>query len=300
MEILNQCHQKCAMALGNFDGLHLAHMEIINSCKMWAKKQGIKSGVLLFDRHTSEFFGHKVKLLTTTKEKLEILEKSGIDFVCIMPFTKELAQTDGEKFLQDILADFSVNAFFVGYDYTYGKGAMGNADSLREYGKTKDFQVFVTNCMKKNNEEISSTAIRERVARGDMPGAKELLGRNYFICQEVVTGFGNGKKALFPTANLEIPEDKFLPCDGVYAGISLIGGKRYRAAVNVGKNPTFDAKKRTVESYILDFSGELYGEDIRVEFLEMIRPEKKFESVSKLKEQITQDIEKIKNIDIEE
>lgn len=298
MRIINGCDQACAMALGNFDGLHKAHMKIINSCVEYSHENKILSGVLLFDRHTSEMLGKKVKLLTTMEEKLDILERTGVDFVYIMHFDEKTANTESKAFIKKIISDFSVEAFFVGYDYSFGKGAKANVCELKEYGEELGFKTFVTECVKEGDCVVSSTKIRELVEKGEMKRAEKLLGRKYFILGEVIRGFGNGTKSLFPTANVEIEENKFLPPDGVYKGITVIDGKNYKSAVNVGKNPTFDAKKRTVESFILDFDGELYGKKIKVEFLEYMRPDKRFSGTEALKKQIASDIERVRGIEI--
>lgn len=298
MRKLKKCDRPCAIALGNFDGLHRAHMKIINSCVEYSRNAGMLSGVLLFDRHTSELFGNGVKLLTTMEEKLEILEEAGVEFVYIMHFDEVVAKTESKKFIEKILADFKVDAFFVGYDYSFGKGAEGTAEILREYGEELGFKTFVTGCVKEKDRIISSTAVRELIEIGETEEASKLLGRRYFIKGKVLRGFGNGTKSLFPTANVEIKDNKFLPPDGVYKGITVIDGKRYKSAVNIGKNPTFNAKKRTVESFILDFDGEIYGEIIRVEFLEKIRSDKKFDSVEALKRQIESDIENVREIEL--
>lgn len=296
MRKLDECRERCAVALGNFDGLHRAHMKIINSCIEYSKENGLKSGVLLFDRHTSEVFGKNARLLTSMEEKLDILEAAGVDFVNIMHFDEVVAKTESEKFIEDILEAFNVSAFFAGYDYSFGRNAGGNAEKLKEYGEKKGFDAFIIECVKDEEKIISSTAIRELVENGNLRRAKNLLGRNYFLTGEVVRGYGNGTRTLFPTANVELKKNKVLPPDGVYAGITHIDGKKYKSAVNIGKNPTFNAKERTLESYILGFDGMLYGKCVTVEFIERIRGDKKFADIGELKTQIERDIEKVKKI----
>ncbi len=298
MQILEACRERCAMALGNFDGLHLAHQQIIKECVDYATKNGIKSGVLLFDRHTSELFGTGIKLLTTMDEKLGILESLGVDFVYIMKFDYETAALAGDEFISGILSRFSVDAFFAGYDYTFGKGANWKAEALKELGNQYGFSCHITDCVKKDGEVVSSSRIRSLLEQGKTEEASELLGRRYFVSGKVEKGFGNGRKSLYPTANVAVDEKKFLPPDGVYAGIAEVLGNRYRTAVNIGKNPTFDAKKRTVEAYLIDFDGDVYGEEIKVEFVKMLRQDRKFDSVEDLKEQIKRDIDAAKNIRI--
>lgn len=295
MDILDKCEKKCAIALGNFDGLHRAHMKIIDDCIDYSRKNNILSGIILFDIHTSEVFGIKTELLTTMSEKQELLKSTGLDFIHIMHFDKELAKVEPEDFIKNIFKNFAAEAFFAGYDYTFGKDATGNADLLKRLGNKYGFYVHIIDCIKDDKEIISSTAIRNLVESGDMDGAKKLLGRNYFIFGKVEKGFGNGKKMLFPTANISVDKEKLLPPDGVYCAKVNIDGKSYKSAVNIGKNPTFDAQKRTVECFILDFSGEIYGEYVLVEFVQKIRDDIRFESTADLKLQIEKDIEKVRN-----
>lgn len=298
MQIVKRCKEKCAMCLGNFDGIHLAHTEIVNSCVKYAKEKDLKSGILLFDCHTSEVFGKNTMLLTTLDEKIHILEDSGIDFIYVMHFDESVAKKEGEDFLREILDNFSVSAFFVGYDYAFGCGAKYRAKDLEKIGEILGFKTYITDCCKIDDIAVSSTGLREIIGSGNMKKASRILGRDYFILSRVKKGYGNGKKLLFPTANLDIPENKLIPPDGVYKAVVTISGKKYKSAVNIGKNPTFDAKKRTVEAHLIDFSGDLYDKEIKVEFLEKIRDDIKFESVEDLKEQIKSDIEKVSKINL--
>ncbi len=298
MQILDNCEFQCTMALGNFDGLHMAHMEIITSSIGYAKKRGIKSGVLLFDCHTSKVLGNPQELLTTREEKLKILENSGVDFVHIMHFDENTANMQGPEFIDYITKRFKVTAFFAGYDYRFGKKAAWNVDDLASYGSESGFDTIITECIKKDEILVSSSNIREFIKEGNVILARKLLGRPYSVSGEVIRGFGNGTRVLFPTANIKVPENKLLPPDGVYFGVTKINGKSYRSALNIGKNPTFNAKDRTIESFIIDFSGELYGEVLEIEFIEKIRDDKKFQSIEALKEQIKLDIEKVRNTNI--
>ena len=298
MQILEKCDFFCTMALGNFDGLHKAHIKIISSSVEYAKENGIKSGVLLFDCHTSKILGNPQRILTTMEEKLKILEEMGVDFVHIMHFDEITANMSGDKFIEYITKRFRVEAFFAGYDYKFGKNAGWDVEDLESYGKEHGFTTFITECIKEDGILVSSSNIREYIETGEVFLAKKLLGRPYAVLGEVVKGFGNGTKSLVPTANLKVFEDKLLPSDGVYFALTKIDDKSYKSAVNVGKNPTFNAKDRTIESFILDFCGEIYGKVLEIEFLEKIRDDRKFESIEALKEQIRKDIEKIRNINM--
>lgn len=294
MKIVKTFNDKCAMCLGNFDGLHLAHKEIIISCIKYAREKGIKSGVLLFDRHTSEVFGGDTKLLTTMEEKIHILESLGVDFLYIVPFDEEVANCDGVEFIKGVLGDFNISAFFVGFDYAFGKGAKYKAEDLKELGEKLGFSTFITPCMKIDDIAVSSTRIRNLIKNGEVDKASKILGGEYFILSRIKKGFGNGGKFLFKTANLDILENKLIPKDGVYKAVATVSGVKYKSAVNVGKNPTFDAEERTVEAHLIDFSGDLYGQKIKLEFLEKIRDDIKFDSIDKLKKQIEKDIEEVK------
>lgn len=298
MQILEGCYEECAIALGNFDGLHKAHMAIINACKSYAEEKKIKCGVLLFDRHTSELFGKEVRLLTDMEEKLEIIQKSGVGFVHIMPFDRETAGLAPEKFIKKILEKFKVSALFAGYDYTFGRGASGTAETLAELGRKMGFDVSVMPKIEHDGKQISSSLIRGLLEHGEIEGISAFLGRRHSVSGRVMRGFGNGRKSLFPTANIEYKKEKLLPPDGVYAGIAEIKGEKYRTAVNIGKNPTLKAETRTVEAFILDFDGDLYNENIKVEFIKKLRDDRKFRNLEELKRQIEKDIDAVKEIDI--
>lgn len=294
MRIFEEYDGRCALALGNFDGLHKAHMKIINSCVEYSKSRGIQSGVVLFDRHTSEVFGGAPEILTTMEEKLLVLEKAKVDFVHIIRFDRELAMTEGEEFLHRILSAFDAEAFFFGYDYSFGKGAACKASDMEKIGRRLGFEAFMTECVYVGDTAVSSTVVRECIKAGDMQRAEKLLTRPYFLAGEIVHGKGNGAKSLFPTVNVKTPEKKLLPPDGVYCAVAEIDGKKYKCALNIGKNPTFNASVRTVEGFLLDFNSSVYGKKIYLEIKEFLRSDKKFANAEDLKKQIEKDIEAVR------
>ncbi len=286
-----------AVALGNFDGLHIAHMKIINSAVAYAKKNKIKSGVLLFDHHCAEVTkSRNVSLIMPNKYKLELLEKSGVDFVYLVKFDKGFMENSPEEFVGFLRRKLAMVCVSVGYDYRFGFKASGNTEKLYKLGKKYSFSVLVTDKVMLNGKTVGSTYIRQLINDGEIERATEYLGRYFFIDGVVVTGLQNGRKMGFPTANIDYNPKIVLPPDGVYAGITIVGNDRYKSVINIGSNPTFNACKRTVETHILDFDRDIYEEDIKVEFVKRLRGEIKFGSAEELKAQIHKDAETAKKL----
>lgn len=286
---------KKVVALGNFDGLHRAHTAIIKNCCRYASQNGIESCVLLFADHTLNVITkQEIKLLTTEKEKLDVLCKLGVDCVYIREFDTEFMHMSPRDFIEMIMDKLNPQAVCVGYDYRFGYKASGDVEKLKEFGKEYGFDVIVTDEMKTSGVTIKSTKIRELVYDGDVEQAGAFLGRPFFITGEVVSGLQNGRKLGTPTANVSYTDNKLLPKTGVYMGYTIVDGVEYDSVINVGNNPTFDAKKITVESHMLDFGDDIYGKTVKVEFIKRIRGDKKFNSIDELKEQIKNDIETAK------
>lgn len=280
-----------AVALGNFDGLHTAHMRIIRRSEEIAREKGLKSGVLLFEENTkSVVFGSKVKLITPYEEKLRLLCEAGVDFVYTRTFTEDFMRLSPEEFVRLLIENLNVKAVCVGYDYSFGHMASGNTETLTELGKKYGFETFVTPRVIVDSKTVSSTYIRELVSEGRTDDAARYLGRHYSICGTVAHGFQNGRKMGFPTANIECADDVLLPKEGVYAGVTEVLGKRYVSVVNVGKNLTFGAEKPTIESHLTNFDANIYGERIRVYFYKRLRDVMRFDGIDALKEQIHRDV----------
>ena len=282
----------CALALGNFDGMHRAHMRIIDSCAEY--DTDIPGGILLFENHTKEITDKMgVKLLTSFEEKCEILSKTNIDFVFAVDFNKEIMQMSKKEFFDFLTVKLKAKALFAGFNYSFAYKASGNSEDLEKMGAECGVDVKIFPEMDYENSPISSTRIRELIQKGQMRGAAALLDRNYSLYGSVVSGKQNGRKMGLPTANVSYPENKLLPPDGVYSGYTEVDGKKYPSLINIGKNPTFDGRKRTVESYILDFDRTIYSKNVTVEFADKIREEKKFGSAEELKQQINRDIKSV-------
>lgn len=287
------------VALGNFDGLHVAHMQIIRSGIEYAKKHGLKSGVLLFEENTKNFTGKKrIELITPNTAKLELLERENLDFVVMRRFTHEVMEKSPEEFFQFLVKELHVKAVCCGYDYSFGYKAAGRVDTLRELGKEYGVEVLVTDMITVDDTVVSSTAIRELINEGEMEKTERLLGRRYCVEGPVVKGLQNGRRLGFPTVNVCYDEQMALPKQGVYSGITYVHGRRLKSVINVGNNPTFDANHVTVESHILDFNEDIYGEYIRVSFASRLRGEIKFDSLEALKAQIAADAERVREMEI--
>ncbi len=268
-----------AICLGDFDGVHKGHRRVFAE----AAKTG-DWGALLFT-HNSK--GEKEIL--TLFEKLALLKKLGAKYALAADFEEELKNKSPDEFVQ-VLASFKVKTVAVGYDYRFGRGAKGDAGILKELCEKKGIDVIVADVFEDNGEPVKSTRIRELIKNGEICKANRLLDSPYIISGKVVKGLGNGRVLGFPTANMEVSEYKLLPCDGVYKG--KIGDKN--AVVNIGKNPTFSADKRTVEVHIIGDKKDLYGKEITVQIIDRIRNEIKFTKKEDLISQIKRDIESVK------
>jgi len=285
--------------------VRLLHSEILtdfislirNGIK-YAKENGLKSGVLLFEENTNDVVGHKIELITPNEAKLELLEREKPDFVYMEKFDKEFMKKTPEEFVQYLVENLHIKAVCVGYDYSFGYKAQGDVKLLKWFGEKYGFKVFVTDVIKLDGKIVSSTYIRSIIKAGDMEKAERFLGRRYCIEGNVVKGLQNGRKMGIPTANVDYDVNMALPEEGVYAGITYVRGKRLKCVVNVGKNLTFGAKKLTVESHILDFDEDIYGEYIRVSFAKKLRGVIKFDGVDKLIEQIHHDMEVTSKMDL--
>lgn len=277
--------------LGNFDGVHLAHEAVIKNGTTYAKEKGLTSIILMFENHTKN-----AKIITSNEQKLNLFADMGVDIVYIRKFTEEFMRQSPEEFVLMLKNTMGMKAVCTGFDYRFGYKAQGDTKTLQKLGKKYDFDVIITDAVSKEGHIISSTYIRKLIEDGDVEKAKEFMGRSYSLCGVVEKGLQNGTKLGFPTANLKTDNDIQLPKSGVYAGFSKVQGQVYKNVINVGNNPTFDAKKITIESHILDFEDDIYGKEIKISFEKRIRSDIKFKSIEELKEQIKKDIIKAKEL----
>ncbi|MBI5056701.1 MAG: bifunctional riboflavin kinase/FAD synthetase [Nitrospirae bacterium] len=287
------------LTIGNFDGVHLGHQAIFKMLIERAREKNGTSIVFTFVPHPLRVIApeRSPKLLTTYKDKLKLIQDSGIDVIICTNFTKEFANIPAENFVTEVLCKtLGVKEIFIGSNYLFGKGRRGSPELLKELGEKCGFEVTIVDEIKISNTPLSSSGIRTLVAKGKVDEAAVLLGRLYSVEGIVVEGAKRGKSLLnVPTANL-ITANELLPKDGVYAVIAEIDGKKYGGATNIGYNPTFEEKKFSFETHILNFSGELLGKTIKIYFVKRIRDEMKFSSADALAAQMKKDIEDIRNI----
>ena len=287
------------LTLGNFDGVHLGHQAIFRMLIERAREKKGTSVVYTFVPHPLRVIAPEraPKLLTTYKDKIKFIEECGIDVIICANFTKEFANISAEDFVREILCKIlKVKEIFIGSNYLFGKGRKGSPELLKKLGKECGFTVTIINEIKINNATLSSSMIRNLIAKGRVDEAAKFLGRQYSVEGIVVEGAKRGKSLLdTPTANL-LTANELLPKDGVYAVKVDIDGKIYGGATNIGHNPTFKDKKFSFETHVLDFNGRLLGKTLRVHFIKRIRDEVKFPGIDELGAQLKKDIGEIRNI----
>lgn len=282
--------EKTAVALGSFDGVHTAHRIVIENCIKLAAENNLKSGVLLFKNPIKP-----VKIISELAEKIYEIKKTGVDFIYLCEFDEKFKRQSPEEFVAFLKNTINVHAISAGFDYRFGYKAQGDAKKLAELAENNNIKVIICNKFSKNRMKVSSTNIRKMIESGDLDNAENLLGRPFSLSGVVEHGFQNGRKLGFATANLLPGANRVLPPDGVYGGVTHCSKGSYPSVINIGTNPTFNGKKRTVESHLINFSGDLYGQKITVEFDMFIRGEKKFKSVEELKKQIQKDKKRMEN-----
>ncbi len=292
------CAKAGVITLGNFDGLHLGHQELIRNVVKKASEIDGTSIVFTFHPHPLKVLSPDTcpPLISTYEEKVALFEEMGIDLLLMIPFTGELSGMTAYDFAKKILKEtLNATEVFVGFNFRFGKGREGNLERLRTFGKELGFNVTELREVTVQNEVVSSTKIRTLLNAGDVEHAGKLLGRPYAIAGRVVSGDKRGRELGFPTANLE-PIHEIMPYPGVYAVRVFVEGSQYNGVVNAGFRPTFDKHELCLEVHIFDFSREIYGKEIIVFFIKKIRDEKRFESMHALVEQIKKDVTTAKNI----
>ncbi len=286
-----------SLTLGTFDGVHLGHRRIIERTVTTARDNGGRAVLMTFDPHPREVIGRKGEptyLLTSVEERLSLLKDTGLDSCIVMPFTRDLSVLDASTFFQEyIVRRLHATQVVVGVDHAFGKGRAGNAEALQSLGRSQGVGVTVVSELLMNGVKVSSTAIRNAIGRGDVAQARDFLGRPYSLSGVVVRGDGLGTKLGFPTANFELREpNKLLPSNGVYIVHAECNGQRYDGIMNIGRRPTVSEQMHiSLEVHIFTFSGDLYGMHLRVELLERLREEIRFDSPQQLTAQIQSDVD---------
>ncbi len=287
------------LTIGVFDGVHRGHQEIIRQLTAGAHHSGAPAVLLTFTPHPAKVLaGREISCLTTPEERAEILFGLGVDDVITMQFTRELAERSAEDFMTELKTRLGLRKLLIGYDFALGKGRAGDFQRLGEIGKELDYDIQAVEAVRLSDDVISSTLIRQTIADGAVSLAAVKLGRAYSVQGPVIPGDGRGRTIGIHTANVETPAEKALPANGVYATWAFVNAEKHPAVTNVGLRPTFTGGEAVprVEAHLLDYSGDLYGKTLKLEFVERLRGEQKFPSVEALTAQIHLDSEQARGI----
>ncbi len=294
MEIFSGLNENknLSLALGYFDGVHKGHQEVIKKAVQYARKHSTKSAVITFKDHPCCYFWDvSPKYILTREERQKQIERLGIDYLYELDFG-EIAHLNAEEYLERVLVkNFSPTAISTGFNHYFGANKSGNTAYLKEMADTYNYELFISEPVTENNEIISSTIIREALSQGDIKKANKMLGYNFPLDGTIIEGQKLGRQIGFRTANIVYPEELISLPFGVYKTKATINKKTFNAVTNFGIRPTVtDSKIPVAESHILDFDENIYGEALRIEFIDFIREEKNFSNIENLKHQIKEDI----------
>ena len=289
------------VTIGTFDGVHFGHQKILKRVTSLATRHKGESVLVTFWPHPRFILSpddDKLKLLSTFEEKAQLMESVGIDHLVKIPFTTEFSQLTSEEFTQKVLVNkIGTKRLVIGYDHRFGKNREGGFDYLKANETKFGFQVEEIPKQEIDDVSVSSTKIRAALLTGDIKNATNYLGRNYSVTGKVVTGAKLGRELGYPTANIQIQEKyKLIPADGAYAVRTIVDGHTFDGMLNIGLRPTVNGSMRTIEVHLFDFQKDIYGEDITVSFVEMIREEAKFSDLSGLRAQLSLDKQKAQAI----
>ena len=286
------------LTIGVFDGVHAGHRYLLKKLRERAAERNLLSGVVTFSPHPQSVLHPRSQLpwLTSLDDRVGAFKKLGVNIVSVLTFTPKVARLSAREFISLIKKNLGMRGILVGPDFALGKGKEGNIDLLRSLGCEMGFSVDVIPPFKINGEIVSSTLIRRALAEGDMRKVKNLMGRYFYLEGKVITSEKRGRVLGFPTANLDIKPQQALPENGIYATIAQVEGGHFPSATNVGIRPTFGTGEEMVETHLLNYKGNLYGKDMRVEFVQKLRDEERFSSSEELKTQIEKDIREVEAI----
>ncbi len=292
--------KETVLTIGVFDGVHKGHRHLIETLIAKAREKGLLSGVVTFHPHP-QLVLHSPPLangpcLMNLADRVREIRQLGVELIAPLSFTPEVAKLSAQQFVSLLQEYLKMRGLVIGPDFALGKGRQGNAGKLAALGRKMGFFVHNVPPFTVNNEVVSSTLVRQALARGDMTRVKELMGRPFSITTRVVPGDRRGRTLGFPTANFAATGQQMLPPNGVYASITHINGKKFASATNIGVRPTFGDGEKTVETAVIDYHGELYGKELKVEFIQKLREEERFASPQELKAQIERDINQARTI----
>jgi len=290
------------LTVGTFDGVHAGHKVLINTVLQKAEKRGARSVIVTFDPHPRDIISPGsagIKLLSTLKERSELLSDLGVDEMVVIPFDRDFSLLTSEEFVRDVIWEkIGVSEFVIGYDHQFGRNREGTIETVRRLGKELEFDAHVVSRQEVGDKTVSSSAIRKAIQDdGDMKLAASFLERNYILNGRVVHGDKRGKKIGFPTANIlaEHPR-KIIPRRGVYAVWVRIADIHYGGMMNIGVRPTFNGEKETLEVHMFDFDKEIYGMEVQIQFVARVRDERSFNGVEELIDQLNKDKSRVHNL----
>ena len=286
------------LTIGVFDGVHLGHKYLLSELVEQARLKDLISGVVTFKQHPQRLLKPQSSLpfLTNLPQKIKLLKDEGVEAIITLSFTLELAQTGTHQFVSLLQKCLRMRGLVLGPDFALGRNKEGNVAVLRALGQSMNFSLTVVPEITINGEVVSSTAIRNTLSRGNMRKVHDMLGRYFSLEGRVISGTGRGVELGFPTANLDIDPERALPADGIYATWTYIEKQCYQSVTNIGKRPTFGENEQTVEVYILNFQGNLYRHELKIDIIKRLRREQRFDTIEELKKQIEEDIKQARAI----
>ena len=299
MNIIRDTHPQAlapsVATIGFFDGVHLGHRHLINQVKMAASLNGWCSSIITFPVHPRQVIqsNYQPSLLSSPEEKVELLGTTGIDNCILLPFTRELSQLTAREFMQLLYDNYKVRMLVIGYDHRFGHNRAETFEDYCRYGRELGIHIMQATAYTQEQDKVSSSAIRRALLSGEISTATKYLGYNYFMQGTIVSGYQVGRKIGFPTANLQVDFcNKLIPAIGVYAVRVSVNRQNYKGMLNIGHRPTINnGTDLSIEVHILDFEGDIYNQPMRIEFVDFLRPEAKFQSVDELVLQIQKDKE---------
>ena len=290
-------NSRYAATIGFFDGVHLGHVHLLEELKSIAAERGLKSMAITFPEHPRQILqsDYRPRLLSTPQDKMRQLEQTGIDYCFPLHFTTALSAMDAETFMTDFLQKkLGVCTLLVGHDHHFGHDTNLGVDDYRRIGNKIGMEVIPADAYLYEGVPVSSSRIRRELMAGNVKAANDMLGYRYTISGTVIHGMQNGRKMGFPTANLG-PYCEFMqiPADGVYSALAMVDGETWPAMLNIGFRPTFEGKARTIEAHLLGFDRDIYFHELTLEFVDFLRPEKRFDSPKELAAQLEADRNKV-------
>jgi riboflavin kinase/FMN adenylyltransferase len=286
------------LTIGVFDGVHAGHRYLLEKLQQRAAEKNLLSGVVTFNPHPQSVLHPHNQLLwlSDVEDRTRSLQELGINIVAVLTFTPQVAQLSAQEFVSLLKKHLKMLGIMVGPDFALGRGGEGNIKLLHTLGREMKFSVEVILPYKIDGEIVSSTLVRQALGQSDMRKVERLMGRHFYLRGKVITSDKRGRVLGFPTANLDIKPQQALPGNGIYATITQVDGKRFPSATNIGIRPTFGEGERTVETHLLNYKGDLYGKEIRVEFVQKLRDEQRFPSSEELKAQIKKDVREAETV----